>query len=536
MNKMSGKDAANEVSPNPVTIRRAVLSVSDKAGLEKLASFLHRNNIEIIATGGTLSFLRRRQIPVVSVATLTGFPEILNGRVKTLHPKIHGGILYRRGERAHEEELAEHKIKSIDLVVINLYPFEKVTAAADCSLAEAVENIDVGGPSMIRAAAKNSESVAILTDPDDYAEFMEEFERGEGVINGETRRGWAARAFARTATYDAAIAGFLGQRCGVPDEIPAIRISAFRRQRGLRYGENPHQRGALYKKIGGDALSLTDAEVLSGKELSYNNYFDLECALCLVTDFRDQPFAVVIKHATPCGAAEAETLAEAYQLAHDTDPMSAYGGIIGLNRVVDLAAAEKIAATLFVECVLAPGYDSEALALLKKKKMRRLLQLPGMESPPESPDWVYRAISGGLLAQSPDVIEVTADDLRAVTKKAAPAEQIPSLLFGRRLVKHVRSNAIVLVKGTAAVGIGGGQTSRIDAVKMAVEKAGERAAGAVLVSDAFFPMPDNIEVAARAGVTAIIQPGGSKKDPEVIAAADKLGLAMVFSGVRNFRH
>jgi len=536
MSKTSGTRVTDKNPAASTGIRRAILSVADKTGLEKLAGFLHRNKVEIIATGGTLRFLRDKQIPAIPVTSLTGSAEILGGRVKTLHPKVHGGILYRRGERAHEEELAEHNIKSIDLVVINLYPFEKVTADPDCSDSEAIENIDIGGPSMIRAAAKNSDAVTVLTDPADYNEFIEKFDHGKGNIDTGTRRVWAARAFARCAIYDAAIAGFLEKRCGDAEKIPALRISAFRHQRSLRYGENPHQRGALYEKIGGSGLSLTDAEVLSGKELSYNNYFDLECALSIITDFKDKPFAVVIKHATPCGAAEADSLAEAYQLAHETDPMSAYGGIIGLNRVVDGAAAEKIAAAFFIECVLAPGYDEQALALLKKKKTRRFLQLLGIENPPESPEWIYRTISGGLLVQSPDTIEVGGDQLRVVTKKAPDAEQIPSLLFGRRLAKHVRSNAIVLIQGTAAVGIGGGQTSRIDAVKIAIAKAGERAAGSVLASDAFFPMPDNIETAAEAGITAIIQPGGSKKDPEVIAAADELGMAMVFSGVRNFRH
>jgi phosphoribosylaminoimidazolecarboxamide formyltransferase/IMP cyclohydrolase len=536
MAKTAKEKAAGSVSTGSVTIRRALLSVSDKTGIEELARFLHENKVEIIATGGTMSYLKSRQIPAISVMAMTGYPEILDGRVKTLHPKVFGGILYRRGEPSHEAALVEHSIRSIDLIVINLYPFEQVTASKDCGDFEAVENIDIGGPSMIRAAAKNYESVAVLTDPVDYSEFIDRFTRGKGTLDGETRRRWAAKAFARTANYDAAIAGFMEKGCDAPGEAPSLRISAFKRQKTLRYGENPHQRGALYKKIGGNTLSLTDAEVLAGKELSYNNYFDLECALSIVTDFRTRPFAVVIKHATPCGAAEADDLATAYQAAHDTDPMSAYGGIIGLNRKVDMATAEKIARTLFVECVLAPGYDDDAFTLLKKKKTRRFLQLSGIEAPPQNPDWVYRVLAGGLLAQSPDVIEVGQDDLQAVTRTKPTPGQIAALLFGRRLVKHVRSNAIVLIQGTAAVGIGGGQTSRIDAVKMSIEKAGDRAAGSVLASDAFFPMPDNIEVAAAAGIAAIIQPGGSKKDPEVIAAADEHGIAMVFSGIRNFRH
>lgn len=516
------------------TIRRAIISVSDKTGVVELAHFLHQKGVEILATGGTLALLKENDIPAVSVVSLTGSPEILDGRVKTLHPKIHGGILFRRGEQSHREQIVEHGIKAIDMVVINLYPFEKVTAREDCPEPEAIENIDIGGPSMIRSAAKNSESVLVLTDPGDYEEFREKFEAGDGVIDAETRRSWAARAFARTAAYDAAIAGFLAKKSGA--DVPAVHISAHRHVRNLRYGENPHQQGVLYKKTGGRELSLTDAEVLSGKALSYNNYYDLECALAMVTDFRDKPFAVVIKHATPCGAAEADTLAEAYQLAHETDPMSAFGGVIGLNRVVDMAAAEKVAQAFFIECVLAPGYEPEALALLKKKKTRRFLQLPGILNPPPSPDWVYRLLSGALLAQSPDNIDVSREDLKIVTMKQPTAAQIEALLFGRRLVKHVRSNAIVLIQGTAAVGIGGGQTSRVDAVKMAIEKAGDRAQGSVLASDAFFPMPDNIEVAAAAGIAAIIEPGGSKKDPEVIAACDDAGIAMVFSGVRNFRH
>jgi len=521
-------------SAGAVAIRRALISVSDKTGAVELARVLHEHGVEILATGGTLSLLKENDIPAISVASLTGSPEILGGRVKTLHPKIHGGILFRRGDPDHQQQIVEQGIKAIDLVVINLYPFEQVTAKAECPEHEAIENIDIGGPTMIRSAAKNSESVVVLTDPGDYAEFIEKYQAGNGSTDRESRRLWAARAFARTAVYDAAIAGYLEQRSG--EDIPSLRISAFRRLCKLRYGENPHQRGVLYGKIGGSELSLTAADVLGGKELSYNNYHDLECALSLVTDFRDKPFAVVIKHATPCGAAEAETLAEAYQRAHATDPLSAYGGIIGLNRLVDLAAAERVAEAFFVECVLAPGYAPEALELLKQKKTRRFLQLPGIINPPPPPDWTYRVLSGALLAQSPDTIAVMPNDLQIVTKKQPTPAQIVSLLFGRRLVKHVRSNGIVLVQGTAAVGIGGGQTSRVDAVKIAIEKAGERAKGSMLASDAFFPMPDNVEVAAQAGIAAIIEPGGSKKDPEVIAACDEAGIAMVFSGVRNFRH
>ncbi len=536
MNISTKTQAVAQKVATALPIRRAILSVSDKTDLDKLAGFLHQHQVELIATGGTLQYLKDHEIPAVPVASLTGSPEIFGGRVKTLHPKIHGGILFRRGNEEHEQQRAEQGIKAIDLVVVNLYPFEKVIAEPDCSLTDAIENIDIGGPSMIRSAAKNSADVAVLTDPADYAEFFEKFERGHGSIDDLTRRTWAVRAFARTAAYDAAIAGYLEEQSRAPGEVPEVRISSFRRERNLRYGENPHQRAALYKKVGDHGLSVADAEVLSGKELSYNNYWDLECTLSILADFTERPFAVVIKHATPCGAAEAVTLAEAYQNAHDTDPMSAFGGIIGLNRVVDRATAEKIAGTLFVECVLAPGYDDDAWTLLKKKKMRRFLKLPAIENPPAPEDWTYRAISGGLLAQSPDVAVLTADDLKVVTKAAPTEKQIASLLFGRHLVKHVKSNAIVLIKGTAAVGIGGGQTARVDAVKMAIEKAGDRAAGSVLASDAFFPMPDNIEVAAAAKIAAIIEPGGSKKDPEVIAAADECGIAMVFSGMRNFRH
>ncbi len=537
MNDTSVEDAVKKETSNSVAVRRAILSVSDKSGLVKLARFLHEQNIEILATGGTLNFLKSRKIPAISVVSATGSPEILNGRVKTLHPKIHGGILYRRGNQEHETQLSEQGIKGIDLVVINLYPFEKVTADGTCSDLDAAENIDIGGPSMIRSAAKNWESVAVLTDPADYDEFINKYTVNDGVIDAASRKAWAARAFARTATYDAAIANFWERRISsTNDELPELRISGFRRVKELRYGENPHQRAAIYRKMGHIGLSLTDAEVLSGKALSYNNYADLECALSMVTDFKNEPFAVVIKHATPCGAATAETLADAYQQAHDTDPMSAFGGIVGLNRRVDLATAEKLAKTFFLECVLAPDYDEDALALLKKKKLRRFLRLPGIEQPPPAEDWTYRVLSGALLAQSPDTHEVTESALKVVTERKPDPGHIASLLFGRQLVKHVKSNAIALVQGTGAVGIGGGQTSRVDAVKIAIEKAGERAKGSVLASDAFFPMPDNIEVAAAAGISAIIQPGGSKKDDEVIAACNDAGIAMVFTGIRNFRH
>ncbi|MEW5702512.1 MAG: bifunctional phosphoribosylaminoimidazolecarboxamide formyltransferase/IMP cyclohydrolase [Candidatus Zixiibacteriota bacterium] len=518
-----------------VRVRRSVLSAYDKSGLVPLAQALHRYEIEIVSTGGTLAVLREAGIPVTAVESLTGFGSMLGGRVKTLHPNLMGGILARTAREEDRRELEQAGIAPFELVVVNLYPFVKAADDPHATWDEAIELIDVGGPTMIRAAAKNHDSVAVVCDPDDYDPLLHELSEHSGSTTLALRARLAARAFAVTAAYDARIATYLAGQTSArgQGDFPEILIQRFARISMLRYGENPHQQAGLYAADGA-AVSLARAEVLGGKELSYNNYGDLDAAWRMAADFTE-PFAAVFKHASPCGAAAAGNLRDAYLAAYATDPVSAYGSIIGLNRTVDLDCARALDETPFIECVLAPRYDGDALELLLRKKARRYLRVPTMDLKAAAKTRC-REIVGGLLIQDEDYAELTPSDLRVVTKSQPTADQIASLLFGRKVVKHAKSNAIVLIQGTAAVGIGAGQTSRVDAVRQAVERAGDRAAGAVLASDAFFPMADGLEVAARAGISAVIQPGGSKRDAEVIAAADAFGIAMVFSGLRNFRH
>lgn len=520
-------------------MKRALISVSDKRGIVELAKFLQAEGIEILSTGGTKQTLKDAGIKVVPVSSFTGAPEILDGRVKTLHPKIAAGILYRREVPEDREQLDSLDYKTIDLVVVNLYPFSQTVASGKPEV-EIIENIDIGGPTLVRAAAKNFSSVAVLVDPDQYGEFMKEYMVTGGALSPELRRSYAGAVFKMINEYDGAISRYFAG--GAPptgaakegEEFPTEIAVHLKKGADLRYGENPHQVAALYKTDGDTALSLADAEQLAGKELSYNNYVDLDSVLGMILDFAD-PFACVVKHTNPCGAACAPTLIEAYRAAHDADPMSAFGSIIGLNRKVDLATAQLLHETQFVECILAPDYEADALALLEKKKQRRLLRLPAIGKAAPAAHWL-RAVHGGFLYQSADRTTVTEKDLDVVTKIAPTKEQIASLLFGFQLVKHVKSNAIVIVNGKSMVGMGCGQTSRVDAVENAVKKAGARAQSAVLASDAFFPMPDGVETAIAAGVKAIIQPGGSKKDDEAIAAADKAGISMVMTGIRHFKH
>ncbi len=515
-------------------IKRAIISVSDKTGVIELARFLTEQGVEIISTGGTKQTLKDAGIKVVPVSSFTGAPEILEGRVKTLHPKIAAGILFRRDVPEDREQLDSLDYKQIDLVVVNLYPFQK-TVASGKPEADVIENIDIGGPTMVRAAAKNFAGVTILVDPAQYTDFISDFGANEGVISADHRRRYAAQAFAMIAEYDQAIGDyFVRAQNGGSDELPAQIDLKLTRVAPLRYGENPHQVAALYRKHGESALSLVDAEQLAGKELSYNNYIDLDACLGMIIDFAD-PFACVVKHTNPCGAASAETLAKAYELALAADPLSAYGSIIGLNRTVDMETARELHETQFVECIIAPDYAPEALALLEKKKQRRLLRLPAIGKIKPTQHWA-RAIHGGSLYQSVDTHVVGESELSIVTKAKPSADQIRSLLWAFQLVKHVKSNAILIAQGTAMVGQGCGQTSRVDAVENAVKKAGARARGSVLASDAFFPMADGVEAAAAAGIVAIIQPGGSKNDADAIAAADQAGIAMVFTGIRHFRH
>lgn len=519
----------------PVRIRRAILSAYDKTGLSDLARTLQKFGVEIISTGGTMKTLAAEGIPVTPAESITGFGSLLGGRLKTLHPNLLGGILGRPGVENDRREMAENGIVPCELVVVNLYPFARAADDPKASFGDAIELIDVGGPTMIRAAAKNHAWVTVVCDPADYAVVRRELEDSDGQIAAATRRHLAARAFAITAAYDARIAEHLAAHSGGADldRFPSIWVQSYEKVGALRYGENPHQKAAVYHAAGSFGPSLATAQVHGGKELSYNNYGDLDAAWRMAADFVE-PFAAVFKHANPCGAACARTIRDAYQAAHDTDPLSAYGSVIALNRTVDVECAEALNATTFIECVLAPGYDPDAMKQMLGKKTRRYITVPTMDL--TALRLRFRELVGGLLIQDEDQAALTAADLRVVTDSTPTDEQIQALLFARKVVKHAKSNAIVIAQGHVAVGIGSGQTSRVDAARSAVERAGDRARGAVIASDAFFPMRDGIDVLAKAGVAAIIQPGGSKRDEEVIAACDEHGIAMVFSGIRNFRH
>lgn len=519
-----------------VKIKRAIISVSDKTGVEKLARVLEEKNIEIISTGGTLKILKEAGVHPISVSTFTGSPEIMGGRVKTLHPKIHAGILFRRDNKEDKEQLSQLDYRCIDLVVVNLYPFQQTVKKTDATDEEIIENIDIGGPSMLRAAAKNHESVTIIVDPADYEKLLMQLETNDGGTDYNFRRECAAKAFRMSAEYDTAIAAYFNANKNEVGEIFPVQLNLqFERRDILRYGENPHQQASLYSSVNYNAPTLLKAQQLSGKKLSYNNYNDLNTCLEMLLDFKE-PFACVLKHANPCGAAVGETPAVAYQKAYDSDPLSAFGSIIGINREVDMECAQLLHKTPFVECILAPSFSDESLALLKKKKNRRLLILPEIIQGRPKDEIYYRFIRGGVLLQTADDRETSVSELKVVTKKSPTKEEIEALLFGWKVVKHTKSNAIVLAKDGATVGIGMGQTSRVDSSYIAVKRAGERAQGAVMASDAFFPMADGVEVAIDAGVTAIIQPGGSKGDPQVIEAADKAKVAMVFTGIRHFKH
>jgi phosphoribosylaminoimidazolecarboxamide formyltransferase/IMP cyclohydrolase len=526
-----------------VSVRRALLSVSDKTGLTELGRALADRGVALLASGGTHAALERAGIPVTEVSAYTGQPEMLGGRVKTLHPRLHGGILARRHVAEDRRALEEHAIEPIDLVVVNLYPFESTIAKPNVSFDEAIENIDIGGPSLLRGAAKNHAFVAVLTDPSQYAEFLAQFVERSGTTLAFRRR-LALAVFERSANYDRAIATYLGaqlagdQRSPFPAHLPLD----FPLQTTLRYGENPHQAAALYAEPGAVQPNVVSARILHGKELSYNNILDLDSALRLVRLFRE-PAAVVLKHNNPCGAATAEALTDAYERAHAGDPLSAFGGIVGLNRPVDLPTAERLAVPgRFLEAIIAPKFEPDAFALLTSKpSWRNSVRLLATECPigpdaPEPSGLDLRRIVGGLLAQDWDAVEPEPAAGRVVTQRAPTPDEIRSLDFAWRVCQAVKSNAIVLARGQQLVGVGAGQMSRLDSVRIAVEKAADLARGAVLASDAFFPFRDGPDVAARAGVTAIIQPGGSKKDQETIDACNEHGIAMIFTGRRHFRH
>ena len=518
-------------------IHRALLSVSDKSGLVEFARGLALYGVELISTGGTRKALADAGLTVRDVANLTGFPEMLDGRVKTLHPMVHGGLLARRDDPAHMKTIAEHGIQPIDLVVVNLYPFEKTAARPGVPHEEVIENIDIGGPSMLRSSAKNYEGVAVVTDPGEYAGILEELKLHGGSLTAATRERLAGAAFARTAAYDRAISAYFESR-SVGGELPESFSLVLPHRRTLRYGENPHQLAAFYTEAAPPSSSLAAAEVLHGKELSYNNLLDLDSALNLVREFAE-PAAVVIKHNNACGAGIGKALEEAFRKAYEGDPLSAYGGVLGFNREVDEATAMQITEpNRFVECIVAPGYSTAAFAVLTTrpswKKNVRLLRTGPLDGPRTGLD--LRRVDGGLLVQSRDSSGDDFAQAKVATKRTPTDAEMADLRFAWKVCKHVKSNAIVLAAAGRVVGVGAGQMSRVDSVEIAVRKSGERSRGSVLASDAFFPFRDNVDAAAKAGVTAIVQPGGSMRDTDSVAACDEHGLAMVFTGVRHFRH
>jgi len=522
-------------------MERALISVYDKTGIVEFARELASLSVEIVSTGGTAKLLRDAGVAVRDVAELTGWPEMLGGRVKTLHPKVHGGILFQRSKANDRAQVAEYEIGPIDLVIVNLYPFSATAATPGVTPEELIENIDIGGPAMVRSAAKNFQSVGVVTDPGDYAAIAAEL-HAKGELTLQTRLALARKAYSRTARYDGEIATELerisaadglitmGQLSKLPERI-AINLE---RAQSMRYGENPHQAAALYVPAGTIASGLAGAKQLQGKELSYNNLVDLDAAWALATEFH-RPGVAIIKHNNPCGAAEQDSLLDAYVKALACDPVSAFGGVIALNRRLDAATAEELS-KLFVECIVAPGFEPAALDKFSAKKNLRLLEMQRGESIHE---FDIKRISGGFLVQDPDLHELAEADLKVATERAPTAEEMRGLLFGWKVCKHVKSNAIVFAREGQTVGVGAGQMSRVDSVKIAVIKAataGLSLAGSTVASDAFFPFADGVEEAGKAGATAVIQPGGSMRDGDVIAAANKLGMAMVFSGVRHFRH
>lgn len=517
-------------------IRKALISVSDKTGLIPLARALHKQKIEILSTGGTLKVLTRAHIPALSISEVTGFPEILGGRVKTLHPLIYGGLLYRRGRRDDEREIKRLKILPIDMVVVNLYPFDKVTQKK-VKLETALENIDIGGPTLLRAAAKNFESVVVVTDPADYEAVIEELGKRKGMVSLKLRRRLAQKVFERTSRYDHLIARYLERQAShqKDSELPRRLEGIYEKSLELRYGENPHQRGALYRPLG---KTQAEFRVIHGKELSFNNLLDIEATMGVLCEF-NRKAACVVKHTNPCGIAEGRTLTEAVEKAIDSDLLSAFGGIVGLNDSCDGGTAKRIYELLkFVEVVVAPRFDPQALAILKERKNVRLVETGKIS---EEGPWDFRFTKFGILLQDRDLPirsqeRALRERLKHVTETELEKKDIDELIFAWKCAKTVRSNAIVITKGYQTVGIGAGQMSRVDSVEIACRKAGYRAEGGYLASDAFFPLPDSIELAYKAGIRAVIQPGGSIRDAEVIQACNHFGIAMVFTGERHFKH
>ena len=515
-------------------IRRALLSVSDKTGIVEFARALNQAGVEILSTGGTFRLLQENNIPAIEIADYTGFPEMMDGRVKTLHPKVHGGILARRD--IDGDVMQQHNIPQIDLVVVNLYPFEATIARPDCDLPLAIENIDIGGPTMLRAAAKNNAWVAVVVNPSDYTRILAEMKQNGGGLAQTTRFDLAVKTYEPTAAYDGAIANYLGKMVSASN-FPRTFSSQFIKKQDLRYGENPHQSAAFYTEKQPQEASVSTAQQLQGKELSYNNIADTDAALECVKSF-SEPACVIVKHANPCGVAIAGSILEAYQLAFQTDPTSAFGGIIAFNRELDAETAQKITDQQFSEVIIAPTVSKAALEVFAAKPNVRVLACGQWPQQPLSA-WDYKRVNGGLLVQDRDIHQISRGDLTVVSKRQPTEQELADLMFAWTVAQFVKSNAIVYCKNQQTIGIGAGQMSRVYSAKIAGIKAADEnlvVEGSVMASDAFFPFRDGIDAAAQAGITAVIQPGGSMRDAEVIAAADEAGMAMVFTGIRHFRH
>ncbi|MFJ7679469.1 bifunctional phosphoribosylaminoimidazolecarboxamide formyltransferase/IMP cyclohydrolase [Peribacillus sp. NPDC046944] len=509
--------------------KRALISVSDKTGIVEFAKGLKEAGFEIISTGGTSKTLQDNGVDVIGISEITGFPEILDGRVKTLHPNVHAAVLAKHGDEGHKAQLAEHHIEPIQLVCVNLYPFQSTISKPDVTVEDAIENIDIGGPTMLRSSAKNHEYVTVIVDSEDYATVLAELKEN-GDVSKTTNRRLAAKVFRHTAAYDAVISEYMTELA--EEENPESLTVTYELKQSLRYGENPHQKAAFYKKPLGSTFSIAEAKQLHGKELSYNNINDADAALQIVKEFKE-PAAVAVKHMNPCGVGVGDTILEAFDKAYEADSTSIFGGIIALNREVDKATAEKLH-EIFLEIIIAPGFSKEALDVLTSKKNLRLLTVNFQAA--KKPERKLTSIEGGLLVQERDAFGLKDAEVKVATKREPTAEEWKALELGWKIVKHVKSNAIVICNDQMTLGVGAGQMNRVGAAKIALEQAGERVAGSALASDAFFPMDDTVEAAAKAGVTAIIQPGGSKKDQDSIDKADEYGIAMVFTGVRHFKH
>ncbi|MEX2414716.1 MAG: bifunctional phosphoribosylaminoimidazolecarboxamide formyltransferase/IMP cyclohydrolase [Paenibacillaceae bacterium] len=522
-----------------MAIKRALISVSDKTGIVEFAAELVKQGVQLISTGGTHALLEKNGVPVTGISEVTGFPEILDGRVKTLHPAVHSGLLAVRDSKEHQKQMEKLNLDYIDLVIVNLYPFQETIAKPDVSYEDAIENIDIGGPTMLRSAAKNHAFVTVIVDASDYAQVLEELKEG-GDTTLQTRKRLAGKVFRHTGAYDALIADYLSQQMG--DPLPERYTVTYEKMQDLRYGENPHQRAAFYRKPLAPAGNITTAEQLHGKELSYNNINDANAALQIVKEF-SEPAVVAVKHMNPCGVGIGANIHEAFVKAYEADPTSIFGGIVVANRTIGQETA-LLLNDIFLEIVMAPDFTQEAIDILTKKKNIRLLALGNIDAAANSggysllasSSFLVTSVEGGMLVQEGDKLQLDPAELKVVTERAPSEEELKQLLFSWKVVKHVKSNAIVLANDSMTVGVGAGQMNRVGAAKIAIEQAGERAKGSVLASDAFFPMGDTLELAAKAGITAVIQPGGSIKDEESIKVANQYGIAMVFTGARHFKH